>query len=143
MSVSLAHLDPRHPNTTKRKQQTSPDTATPVRPPAIHKKKKKVHKKKKLMVDSRTDTPLKMTEAKRKAHMWAVFFHTLETIDVITVSEGAQRARPRRRHHEDLRARENAFCNLCTQVETVFFFFFFPTFRSCSFHATRWVLRTE
>lgn len=39
------------------------------------------------MVDSRTDTPLKMTEAKRKAHVWAVFFHTLETIDVITVSE--------------------------------------------------------
>lgn len=38
------------------------------------------------MVDSRTDTPLKMTEAKRKAHVWAVFFHTLETIDVITVS---------------------------------------------------------
>eukprot|EP00752_Nemacystus_decipiens_P005285 g4793.t1 len=45
---------------------------------------KKVHKKKKLIVDSRTDTPLKMTEAKRKAHVWAVFFHTLETIDVIT-----------------------------------------------------------
>eukprot|EP00903_Cladosiphon_okamuranus_P019409 g17845.t1 len=45
---------------------------------------KKVHKKKKLIVDRRTDTPLKMTEAKRKAHMWAVFFHTLETIDVIT-----------------------------------------------------------
>ncbi|CAN0050348.1 unnamed protein product [Ectocarpus sp. 6 AP-2014] len=45
---------------------------------------KKVHKKKKLKVDSRTETPLKMTGAKRKAHMWAVFFHTLETIDVIT-----------------------------------------------------------
>lgn len=44
-----------------------------------------VHKKKTLMVDSRTDTPLKMTRAKRKAHMWAVFFHTLETLDVITV----------------------------------------------------------
>ena len=41
------------------------------------------------MVDSRTDTPLKMAEAKRKAHMWAVFFHTLETIDVITVSASA------------------------------------------------------
>ncbi|CAM9498693.1 unnamed protein product [Scytosiphon promiscuus] len=48
---------------------------------------RKVHKKKKLMVDSRTDTPLKMTGAKRKAHMWAVFFHTLEAIDVITASE--------------------------------------------------------
>lgn len=39
------------------------------------------------MVDSRTDTPLKMTGAKRKAHMWAVFFHTLEAIDVITASD--------------------------------------------------------
>lgn len=46
------------------------------------------------MVDSRTDTPLKMTEAKRKAHMWAVFFHTLETIDVITVSERAHKLAP-------------------------------------------------
>ncbi|CAM9441770.1 unnamed protein product, partial [Pylaiella littoralis] len=45
---------------------------------------KKVQKKRKLVVDRRTDTPLKMTGAKRKAHMWAVFFHTLETIDVIT-----------------------------------------------------------
>lgn len=50
-----------------------------------------VHKKKKLKVDSRTETPLKMTGAKRKAHMWAVFFHTLETIDVITVSEWTAR----------------------------------------------------
>lgn len=45
-----------------------------------------VHKKKKLMVDRRTETPLKVTIAKRKAHMWAVFFHTLETVDVIAVS---------------------------------------------------------
>lgn len=38
------------------------------------------------MVDSRSETPLKMATAKRKAHMWAVFFHTLETLDVITAS---------------------------------------------------------
>lgn len=50
-----------------------------------------VHKKKKLTVDSRTETPLKMARAKRKAHSWAVFFHTLETIDVIMVRFGPAR----------------------------------------------------
>lgn len=59
------------------------------------------------MVDSRTDTPLKMTEAKRKAHMWAVFFHTLETIDVVTVraqsrSAGAAPPQPFDAHKKGL-----------------------------------------
>lgn len=75
---------------TQHTQKYSPGTATPDHLITTASKTKiatkKVHKKKKLVVDSRTDTPLKMTEAKRKAHVWAVFFHTLETIDVITVS---------------------------------------------------------
>lgn len=37
------------------------------------------------MVDRRTETPLKMSRAKRTTHLWAVMFHTLEAIDVVTV----------------------------------------------------------
>ncbi|CAM9325428.1 unnamed protein product [Choristocarpus tenellus] len=45
---------------------------------------KKVNKKLKLKALSRMDTPYKMTVAKRNAQMWAVFFHTMETLDLVT-----------------------------------------------------------
>ncbi len=93
----------RHLQTTLRAYTCDANNKTPV------------HKKKKLMVDSRTDTPMKMTGAKRKAHIWAVFFHTLETIDVITVSQPpAPPPCPRRRRLQakdavgDLRKEERA-----------------------------------
>lgn len=45
----------------------------------------------KLVVQKRTETPLKTATAKRKAQLWVIFFHTLETLDVILVLAGVSR----------------------------------------------------
>lgn len=50
-----------------------------------------VDERQKLVVQKRTETPLKTAMAKRKAQLWVIFFHTLETLDVITVlTEGSR-----------------------------------------------------
>ena len=47
-----------------------------------------VDERQKLVVQRSTETPLKTAMEKRKAQLWVIFFHTLETVDVILVLTG-------------------------------------------------------